>query len=251
MMKRLLLTLALLAGSVAPAYAALSLANLGQHNVPGNATNILTTATNACAAGSLIVVQASYGTLADPLSSVVDSAGNTYQTPIDVISGTSIGSAWAYAINTSSNLPVGGTITATFAGANANAIQAVCIGGADTSTPLDKSNNTAQGTGTTSASTVSTGTLSNTAEVVLGTLANPTAPGTVTCGGSFTKIAFNGTPSVNLCYQIVASSSSVSFAPTWVNSVNYVTDLISFQAPGGGGPTGPPAGSLGLLGVGK
>lgn len=246
-MKRLFIALFTLLAFAAPADAAITLANLGQHSVASSATNQLTTAVNACAAGSTIVVQVSQST--GTLSSVADSAGNTYQTPLDNIAGTTINIAFAYAINTNSNLAAGGTITLTMSASSANAMQAVCLQGLSTTAPLDTSNHTAQGAATTSASSVATGALADTNEIILATLGNPTAPGSVTCGGSYTKIAFNGTPSINLCYQIVASSSSVAFAPTWVNSVTYVTDVISMKTTGGGAP--PVVPSLTLTGAGS
>jgi hypothetical protein len=99
-------------------------------------TNTFTTTTNACPAGSLIILWANYESTSDAPSSVTDSAGNTYQTPIDNIAGSGIGIGIVYAKNTSANLPVGGTITATFAGSVTSRVGASCVTGASQTAPL-------------------------------------------------------------------------------------------------------------------
>lgn len=225
-----------------PCAAALSVVTIGMHHMTTGTTNVLTTTTNDCPVGSLIVVTAGYVTVADTLSSVIDSAGNTWATPFDNIAGTGIGIGWAYAVNTANDLPIGGTITATFGGSVATQLNAVCISGAATAAPLDVASQSANGASATSATTVNSGTLSQANEILIGGFVSATASNTVTCGGSYTRInTASGTPSGTMCTQIVSSTSSVSFAPTWVTSANYVTDLVSFKAAPTGGGNVPPA----------
>lgn len=233
-----------------PCEAALSVVTLGSAHGTAATTRALTTATNDCPIGSLIVAETANVTIIDTLSSVVDSAGNTWQTPIDNLSGTGIGIGWAYAVNSTVDLPIGGTITATFSGSTTSALSAVCIGGAATSSPLDVHNQSANGLAASSATTVNSGTLSQANEILLGGLNTATTSGTVTCGGSFTKTnaGASATPNPTICTLIVAATTSVAFSPTWTTSPNYITDLISFEAPGGVAAT--PGSPLTAIGVG-
>ena len=115
-----------------------------------------------------MLLLASHITVADTLSSVADSAGNTWQTPIDVNVGTGVGQGIAYAANTTANVPVGSTVTATFSGSTVAQISVRCVSRrADANTPIDKHNNFTTGTASTSA-TVSTGTLSQATELIIG-----------------------------------------------------------------------------------
>ena len=123
-MRKLLIVLCLLLFAPIGANAAITVATLGTRTQTASTTSVLTTAGNACAAGSTIIVFTSYVTVADTLSSATDSAGNTYKTPIDNIAGTSVGIGWVYAVNTGTNLPIGGTITLTYSGSTVSAMAA-------------------------------------------------------------------------------------------------------------------------------
>jgi hypothetical protein len=213
---------------------AISIVKLGKTITTAATTGVITTITNDCPVGSTIVLFANHLTVADTLSSVADSGPNTWQAPVDETAGTGTAIAFAYAKNTTVDIPIGGTITATFAGATNSGVVAACISGASTTSPLDVHNNTATGLAATSATTVNTGTLSQATEVVIGFTGfsgNPSS--TNACNGSYTRLDFNASATGGFieCSLVVASTASVAYSPTWTNSVNYVTNVISFQAP--------------------
>lgn len=229
-----------------PVQAAMVPTSLGSQKVAASTTNVLTTGAD-CPVGSLIVLIGSYTTIADTLSSVADSAGNTWQTPFDNIVGTGIGIGFAYAKNTTIDLPNAGTITATFAGSTVNAVAVVCVSNADPVAPLDTSNHSATGLAASAATTVNTGTLANATEIVIGGFTTATAMGASNlCNGSFSKtVSLSGTsPALDLCTLVVSSTGSVAFSPTWTTANNYASDVVSFQGVSVKSP------SFGLTGVG-
>jgi hypothetical protein len=229
-MLKLFAAVAFLFALAQPCVAGMAAVNLGVHKASAALTNVLTTNANDCPIGSLIVLQASYLTIADTLSSVADSAGNTWQTPIDNTTTTGLGLGWAYAKNTTVDLPGGATITATFAGSTISDVGALCVSNADKTAPLDTHNHTAVGSASTTATTVSTGTLSNTQEIVIGGLTKNVIEG-ITCNGGMTKITVNNqNPAINMCTLIVQSQASVSFTPNWPTPDTYVTSLLSFKS---------------------
>lgn len=205
---------------------------LGTHNQVASGTNILTTSTNDCPVGSFIIVYVSFTTIADTLSSVADSAGNSY-TVLENELGTAIGIGIAYCISSTFDLPVGGTITATMGGTVTSEIGASCVSGIAISSPIDVSAKTSNGLAATAAASVSTGTLSQPTEILFGLLACTASTGAITLGGSWNQLANSSssasTPTVTIAYQIVSSTASVAWAPTWSTARNYVTDLITVK----------------------
>lgn len=239
------LGLALLWGGAAQA--ALAAVTLGNHNQAAATTNVLTTVTNDCPVGSLIFILTAYTTVADTLVSVTDSAGNTWQTPIDNVTGTGIGIGVGYAKNSTVDLPIGGTITATFGGSVTTSVVGVCISGAATTTPLDIHNINTTGLAATSATTLNSGTLNNSVELVIGVFGTASTASSPTCNGSFGGgFQLNGIPSAKICALAVASTASVAFTPSWTNVNNYASDMLSFSASDIGGLSNQP---LPLLGV--
>lgn len=204
--------------------------NLGKNNAVGATTNVLTTSGFAAPPGSLIVVTVSFATVADTLTSVSDSAGNTYVV-LENETGTGIGVGWAYCVNSTTNLPIGGTITGTFGGSVTTELTANYVTGIVLVGPVDVSAKTSNGLAATAAASVATGTLSQANEILFAVIGAPTTFGAVTFGGSWLAAIGAGaaTPALAVGYQIVASTASVAWAPTWVNAVNYVSDLISFK----------------------
>lgn len=209
--------------------------SLGHTVQSSSTTNVITTATNDCPVGSLIVLAASYTTIANPLSSVADSGGNSWSTPQDTITVTGVGIAFAYATNTAFDLPTGGTITATFGGSTTSATAAACIPRAAKNNALDARNNSASGTSGTSSITVTSPTLASADENVLCLLANSVALGSNSATG-YSALVSSGstTPNILIYRMTVTANAAVSCAPTWTNSGSYVTDLISFAGLWGG-----------------
>lgn len=237
-MRRLIASLGLLAALLlapVPAYAVIGTpAQLGHKETVAASTGVITTAANDCPVGSTIVLAAAYTTIADTLSGVVDSAGNVWQTPIDNTTATTVGIGFVYALNTTVDLPIGGTITATFGGATNSQVRAMCISGLLPTAALDTHNHTATGTGTT-ATSVATGTLAQANELVFGELGTATSAAGYTPGGGYSNYATTNTntPSVTLSFKTVAATTTVTFAPSWTTSSNYVSNILSFKGVAG------------------
>lgn len=251
-MRRLFaLVLLALLGFAQPALAISNPVALGTKSNDGSTTDVITTSTNDCPVGSLAIVLAGYSTIADTLSSVSDnsSGGPNTWTVIDNTTRTGLGLGIAYS-NVAHDIAIADTITLTFAGSTASGASAICVvSGIVSSSPLDTHNHTSTGT-TSPASSVSTGILAQASELVLGnvTTSNSTT-NDFTVGGSFTEIGtFDGAigADVSFGYQIVSSTASVDWAPSWsVTTTAYVSDVVSFK-----GAAAAAAPKRTLLGVG-
>lgn len=249
-MKRLIgLLLAALLGFTQPALAGIGNPfNLGGANGTGSATVAITTGSD-CPVGDTALV--TFGSLnsADALVSVSDNAGtpNTW-TLIDAGSGQNGTAGTAYAPITS-DLASGKVITVTGGSTGSKAANAICVAGLTTS-PVDKHNNyTSSGTGSTSATSVATGTLGQSTELVVGVLGTSSAAiSAYVPGGSFAAvgaITCNGTNCITQAWQIVSSTASVASAPSWTGSASYSNGVISLKGVVAGGA------SAAILGVGQ
>lgn len=190
-------------------------------------TATLTTATNAAPVGSLIVVFARYTTVADTLSSVADSAGNSY-TLLENITGTGIGIGIAYCAGSTVNLPVGGTITGTFAGATNSTITSGVVSNA-ASVPVDAHNKTSQGLAATTTGAIATGVLTQADEVIFSFTGTVSTGTPWTDDAAFTVLTGAISASHRVSYKVVSSTASVSATTTWSGANNYVCDLVSFK----------------------
>lgn len=199
-------------GVVGPSgLSATSLGVFAQH-VLGN-TQTLTTIANA-PTGSTIAVGAT--TDASTIHDVADSVGNTYL-PLTQTSPTGEVTAMFYAKNITA-LPPGGTITLTTAGGATRdrIFGAACIAGVS-SNPLDKDLGTAVNIANATPS-IATGVLAQANELIIG-LDTSVAGGSdsYTEASGFTFLLSGvvaGGLALHMSYQIVAATTTVSFAPT-------------------------------------
>jgi hypothetical protein len=160
------------------------------------------------------------------LSSVTDSAGNTYTVGPTIQSGAGATCAIAYCVNAKA-LGSGGTITGTWSAAATNrGVTAYSVTGIASVDVV--------GAGVFSASSVtslsmSTGALAQANEVIFGALCvNTTAAGAAASG--FTVGSYNATnDDIVPFWQIVSSTASVTFNPTWTNSHNAAANLVTFK----------------------
>ncbi len=214
------------------AYSVTSLGTANNNNVAVTSQTITTTA--LCAPGSLVVLSGSMGNTTKTLSSVTDSASNTYTVLAEMPSNTNFISGFAYSV-LGSTLPSGGSITLNWSGTSgANGVSSVaaCVTDNIPTLPLDASNHTANGNAGTAASTVSTGVLAQAHEAIVGFVAANAGSQTFTCGGSFAVGAqYVGSVGQNIaiCAQEVRATTSVSFTPSWTVSGSYTTDAVSFK----------------------
>lgn len=247
MMRRFIAALLLWLALIAPAAAAIGTpTELGFNVVASGTNNVVITTGATSSAGSMIVVVASAGTNSgNDLSSVTDSNSSTYTVLANTSTGRNIGIAVCYSCP---SLASGGTITATYSGTTAvHGAHAFYVANMATSSALDVTGTTQTGSAT-SATSTATGTLATSDELIVGA-ANfaPSDPGTVTPGGSFSCLgAAPGTqPFLRVCVQVVASTTSVAWAPSWVNNVSYRTQVYALKGVSTGGA------SAALLGVGQ
>jgi hypothetical protein len=206
--------------------------------VTGGSPNTLSAAISA---GSLIVV-AFYNANPDvTMTSVTDSSGtNTYtivQTP--AVSGIyNVG--FAYCVNCPAGLTTSSTITI-----SGNCEAAVfSISGANGGEDQSVTNNyAAQGSADTTLN-MTTGTLGSASEIAFAIWqslesSNPTSWTESTgftnlLAGTGTSVTGNG---LGLAYDIVSSTTAITYAPSWSPAGGYCTALITFKATAVGGGT--------------
>lgn len=198
----------------------------------GSASSLVLTVTNSCPAGDIVVAMAVWETISVSANALSDSGSNTWSSNIDTNATSGLrASMLSYSVLTTGL--TGGTSTITFpfsASQSSGAVGAMCITGAVVTT-LDTHNNIVNGIASTTATTVSTGTLGNATEAVVGLIATNTGT-SYSCGGSFSlETNHNGGVSagIAMCAQAVSSNASVSFAPSWTNSSTYISNVVSFM----------------------
>lgn len=181
-----------------------------------------TTTANA-SAGSLIVVALWNRTMTEAITSVTDSAGNTYTRA--AANTTLVQELW-YCANCL-NLPSGGTITATTPtdSYHANAIAASGVAAASPVDVTSLSNNVASQTSVSLAS----GTLAASNEMLVGmTRIAAGSYGTYTQASGFTASA-SSLARAAFAYRVVTSNASVTYGPSWVNAQTTSGLLVSFK----------------------
>lgn len=202
--------------------------------------------------GSLIVVCISAKS-SGTISTLTDSGGNSYSLAVAVSAtggGTTDIELW-YSLNTTHDLPSGGTFTATTSGGgqyfvNGAASISGCNGG------LDNTNTAKPGAVSSFSLTVpSSGSLSVPNEIVMVCFipSGSAIAGTYTEGAGFTELT--GSPVSNnsgcdFAYNIVSSIAAVTWSPSWtVNSPNISAAVATFEITSV--PPSPPA--IGVLGL--
>lgn len=213
--------------------------SIGTRRVGAGTTTVVLTTTASVPAGAMIFVLAATpngDTVA--ISSCADSVGNTYTAGTSYTPGGSTdGRIRPFWVPNATALGSGGTITVTCSGTGEVKYLSACyVTGADTTTPLSDEG-PGQGLGLSSTS-ISTGTLSNANCVVFGIIAGDNMNnGAFSSGTGFTTGVDNagGTRSV-ISYQIVTSTASVTYNPSWVGNSSGAVNWIAFKE-AGGGPT--------------
>jgi len=190
-------------------------------------TIVITTGANAPAGSAIVYCGFSQVARLDAIASVTDSAGNTY-TVVSPPGGSNQACYWAYALNIT-NLPNGGTITATLGRSSGNGSLglAFVIPHVALTSALDVNVNSPDSASATG-QTVASGVLAQASEIVLsaiGTISgdfsgvyNPSAPFTKIM--ELTQSEGGQVDYIGAYYDIVASTSSVNATMTNVNSVN-------------------------------
>lgn len=209
----------------------------GNAAATGLGTTATLTTTGNITTGDLVVVFAGSASFSCTPNSVTDTSGNTYT------AGTSIGSAGSdiirpfYCANAIA-MASGGTVTITYAtSAGSKYYNAISVSGIATASPKDVEAAGFISTGTTTPS-IATGTLAQADELVCGYI----LVGSASKNDAFTQASgftanTNGTAAVptsilRSAYQIVASTSTVTYAPVLGTSRDCDANVITFKAPG-------------------
>lgn len=202
---------------------------IATNNVGSSSTTLALTTTVDVAAGSLIVVVAGNSS-SNNISSVTDSAGNTYA--VDVSATGTIRGGIASAPNCVA-LSSGSTITITFAAASSNRVGlAAGITGVATSA-IDK---TASATGTsTTPSSGSTATTTKADEIAIGMVcydrnANPTFTEDALYTTIDSVIGGANVDRLNFAYQVLTSTGTPSYAPTQGASKQWSCAIATYKA---------------------
>lgn len=189
--------------------------------VSGSSLTMTTSA--AITAGNLVVLVVAMGSNSTPTVSSISDGTNSYTKAFGITGGasTAILEIW-YKANASA-VGSGATVTVTLSGAMSGSsegwvVQGYQVSGIDLTSPLDKTN-----TVTTNSTTPSTssGTLTVPNEIIFGASYNNNGARTYTTASGFTSLL---TPigsfgrSLGIDYKIVASTSTVTYQPTWDNT---------------------------------
>lgn len=200
-----------------------------------NATANTSTAavSNASAAGDLLVVIVGTSTSTTTITSVTDTAGNTY-TAANNIAGT--GNLRMFYCANAAALTTSDVITAHYgATGGTKLITAISVPGVATTTPLDVNGAGTTATGTTPS--IATGTLAQAAEIVIGACwPNAGASDGYTESSGFTA---NSTPTLGTnimrsAYEVVAATTTQTYAPVLGTSRLYKANVWTFKDAGGG-----------------
>lgn len=216
----------------------------------GNTSSIVITTTAAIAAGNLavVVIQVPSNTLIT-VSSVSDGT-NSYSLAVAKNDGANFDHEIWYKENASA-VASGASITATLSGAttggNGYGAEAFQVGGIVTSSSLDK---TATQNAVTATPSVTTAALSQAIEIAIGASFCDGGTRTYTEASGFTNL-FNLTPGtalrVGVGYQIVASTSAITYAPTFSGANGTQTLIATFK--GIVGPTATGVSGSGQVGT--
>ena len=192
-------------------------------------TTLVITTTTASPAGAAIILGIGFVNVATTVTSVTDSAGNTY-TVGTLASGSNTRGYFAFSANTLA-LASSGTITITFAVAvtlkGAGAVSVVGL----SSAPADTEG--AGATGTSTAPTITSATLGQRDEIVFGlVVVNNGFADTFTEASGFSSdtAALVSGIAVRSGYQIVSATTAVTYAPTLGTSRTWVAQIKSFKA---------------------
>jgi len=127
-----------------------------------------------------------------------------------------------------------GTVTVSWTGAATVVGALIQVAGLDLTSPIDK--NPATGSGGTAVTTiteVTTGTLAQADELVIGATCVSAAPGAWTEDVDFTSlttsIGSGGNREIHWGYRITAATTSVGYQPSWVTARNYTANIWSFK----------------------
>lgn len=197
-------------------------------------------------AGDTITVFGSATGVADIVTGVTDSRGNTYAAVTGASETTNFSaSAWE-ALNTTALVSGVDTITLTYTSALSQAINAIAVGcsGCKTSGAVDIG---VSASAVSTSPSVSSGTLAQASEVLFAYVIDTTTGGAITWSGGWTALAGSVQSGANhisaAAYQVVSATTAVTAGGT-ITSATWAILAMSLKAVAGVSPgAGLPAGS--------
>lgn len=237
-MMRLFASVFLLALTV-PSDAGIALINGGgtggliAHGEAGSGTTVTSAASTVdVPVGSLVFIGISQRTITATVSSCTDTAGNTFQTPVNKgLASNAQTSSFTWAITTIDE-PIGTTWTCNTSGTVNKGLMVAAFSSAAAS-PLDAASATPVFGSGTAVSVGPTGTLAcpgtGNCEVLIGFFSHHNI-GAVTEGTGFTSFGTitNLSANMHMAYQIVAANTAITYAPTAGNSDIWAAFLEAF-----------------------
>ena len=195
---------------------------------PFNSGSASSGTTVAAPAGStIVIVLGPFANTGVTIVSVVDSAGNTYALSQAAAVATVFTIAEAYSVNTTFNLPIGGTFTAVVSDASQWFLgNGYAVSGAASGHDISVSIN--QTTAGTSASLAS-GTLAQALEILFCTTSLNTG-GTFTESAGYTNLyGAGGAGGRGLGYKKTSVTTTSTYGPSWTGSQKYSAACASFK----------------------
>jgi hypothetical protein len=213
---------------------------LGNRELASAGTSLTLTTTASAPTGALIVVAVGVpASTSLSISSVTDSAGNTYVQGTGAWNATTSLRTDIWFAQNATALPNGGTITANFSTTAASSpalITAASVTGIISSSAGDRINHTEYASTTTSPSSGATAALSRSNEVAFGFLFSYTSSSqaTITEGSGFTRLmtysqgsgAFEAS---TFSYQIVGATTALNYQPTASVASLAGSDIATFK----------------------
>lgn len=206
-------------------------------NNTGNVSpTVITTTATASVGSRIVVVIAQQSSLT--ITSVTDSAGNTYAQDNTGSQGSEGGRIYSAPVTT--QLSSSGTISVAFTGGNAVSASAFTCTGVGV---LDAAGTAATGNSGTPSASVTT---VDATTLVVGFVANNSGGATTQPGAPWTGLTDVLASGANIgwAYQVASSAGSKTYAPT-IGSTQWVDLVVSYKAAAGGAP------QRALMGVGQ
>lgn len=230
-----------------PAYALISTpVGLGSNNAAAGSANLVITTGSACGANALIITFPGQNSSSGTVNSVTASSGDSLSSTV-AISNAGNNKFRLYYKQGALALGSGGTLTIVYSTSTvAQVASSVCVTGTKTALSLDAQAGGTSGNNTHFASTLSTGPLAQSYELLIGvTLISAGASDTWTEDAAWTSLPTSSESGsglvIHAAYKIVTSTTSVVYAPSWSATRQYSANVYSFEGIGTGksgfGPT--------------
>lgn len=235
-----LLALALWLAAAPAAFAAIGTPTDLGNQIQSTSVTSYFLATAAAASSGLIVVAVAFDGAPTGVG-VTDDAGNTYTAASTVCTYNSTFTVRLFYAQVTSSLASGAHITISWTNVRKSAAAAIVVTGLDATAPLDVQGACTSGTNTSGAPispTISTGTLAQANELVLGVSSINSTISAYAANSPFTTLSGTTTAAANIDwgYDITSSTASVTSAQQWSGARAYGANVWSFKQAGGTPP---------------